>query len=66
MRRPVYRDLVATGFPAGVAAEDGVGLVYDGTSFAEAVSGRADGGAWRVAPGAEGAVSEEPIGVRAL
>jgi peptidase E len=65
MRRPVYRDLVAGGFPAGVAAEDGVGLVYEGTELVEAVSWREDGRGWRVALGAEGAaVSEEPIAAR--
>ena len=64
MRRPVYRELVADGFPGGVAAEDGVGLVYDGTEFAEAVSWREGGGAWRVARGSDGVVSEEAISVR--
>jgi peptidase E len=65
MRRPVYRDLVAGGFPAGVAAEDGVGLLYEGTELVEAVSWREDGRGWRVALGAEGAaVSEEPIAAR--
>lgn len=47
-RRPVYTELVRNGFPAGVAAEDGVGLVYDGTEFVEAVAWRADAKAWRV------------------
>jgi dipeptidase E len=65
MRRPVYRDLVADGFPEGVAAEDGVGLVYEGTELAEAVSWREDGAAFRVmrARSAD-AVSEERIAAR--
>jgi dipeptidase E len=65
MRRPVYRDLVAGGFPAGVAAEDGVGLVYAGTEFVEAVSWRADGAAFRVSgAGSVDAVFEERIAAR--
>jgi peptidase E len=66
MRRPVYRDLVATGFPDGVAAEDGVGLVYDGVEFVEAVSWRADGAAWFVSRTGGDAVSEERVPARAL
>ena len=67
MRRPVYRDLVAGGFPGGVAAEDGVGLVYSGTSFEEAVSWREDGAAWLISgAGSVDAVSEERLAARAL
>jgi hypothetical protein len=65
MRQPVYRDLVAGGFPEGVAAEDGVGLVYSGMDLVEAVSWRADGAAWRVsAAGSRDAVSEERLEAR--
>ena len=65
MRRPVYRDLVAGGFPEGIAAEDGVGLVYEGTELVEAVSWRPDGAAFRVsAAGSAEAVSEERIPAR--
>jgi dipeptidase E len=65
MRRPVYRDLVAGGFPSGIAAEDGVGLVYDGTEFVEAVSWRTDAAAFRVSgAGSADAVSEERIAAR--
>jgi peptidase E len=66
MRRPVYRELVADGFPEGVAAEDGVGLVYDGTEFVEAVSWREDGAAFRVTRDGAGAVSEERVPARAV
>jgi hypothetical protein len=70
----MYRELVADGFPEGVAAEDGVGLVYEGTELVEAVSWRPDGQAFRVGrgsgsgsgSGSDGVVSEEPISVRAL
>src|SRR5436853_291750 len=61
MRRPVFRELVTNGFPAGVAAEDGVGLLYEGTDFVEAISWRPDGCAWRVGP-----ESEDLIEVRTL
>src|SRR5436190_6131010 len=61
MRQPVYRELVADGFPPGVAADDGVGLLYDGTELVEAVSWRDDGRAFRVAR-----AGEEPIPVRTL
>jgi dipeptidase E len=66
MRRPVYRDLVAGGFPDGIAAEDGVGLVYEGAEFAEAVSCREEGAAFRVARAGTDAVSEERIAARVL
>jgi peptidase E len=64
MRRPAYRELVAEGFPAGIAAEDGVGLVYDGDELVEAVSWRDDGAAWRVTRTGAGSVSEERIAAR--
>jgi peptidase E len=66
MRRPVYRDLVAGGFPEGIAAEDGVGLVYDGTGLSEVVSWREDGAAFRVTRAGADAVSEERIAARKL
>jgi len=64
MRRPVYRELVANGFPAGVAAEDGVGLVYEGTERVDVVSWRSDGAAWLVSRGGDGSVSEERVAAR--
>jgi hypothetical protein len=33
-RRPVYKSLVANGFPPGVAADDCVALRFDGTELA--------------------------------
>jgi peptidase E len=65
MRRPVYRELVANGFPDGVAAEDGVGLLYDRGELTEAVSWRQDGAAFRVKRDG-GDVSEERIDARTL
>ena len=49
------------GFPAGLAADDGVALRFDGTELAEVVSAREGAGAYRVTP--EG---EEPIEPRLL
>src|SRR5205823_3478906 len=37
-RRPVYRQLVSEGLPAGYAVEDSVGIVFHETGFVEAVT----------------------------
>lgn len=56
-RRPTYRRLVDAGeLPAGLAAEDGVGLHFVGTELAEAVTARPEGRAFRVEPGVEEAL----------
>jgi peptidase E len=47
-RRPAYHRLVGEGFPAGLAADDFVGLRFEGTELAEAVTSRADAAAYRV------------------
>jgi peptidase E len=47
-RRPVYRQLVADGFPPGLAADDGVGLHFAGTELVEAVTVREGAHAYRV------------------
>ena len=60
-RRPVYTALVRDGFPAGYAADDGVGLVFDGTELREVVSAVDGSRAYRVS--AEG---EEPLEARLL
>jgi peptidase E len=60
-RRPVYQELVASGFPAGYAADDGVGLHFVGTELHEVLSYRAEARAYRVEPG-----SETPLAVRLL
>jgi peptidase E len=61
LRRPRYRDLVDGGFPAGVAAEDGVALRYDGSELAEVVTCRPGAQAYRVEPG-----TESPLPTRLL
>jgi peptidase E len=55
-RRPVYTQLVATGLPAGVAADDDVALHYVGTELREAVTSREGAAAYRVEPDGETAL----------
>ena len=61
LRRPTYQQLIAEQvLPAGIAADDDVALVYDGTRFVEAVSTRETALAFLLKrSGAE--VVEEPI-----
>lgn len=48
-RRPAYHRAVASGaLPAGIAADDGVALRYQGTELVEVVSSRPEARAWRV------------------
>jgi len=60
-RRPVYTRLVADGFLAGIACDDGAAAVFRGTELVEIVADR---------PGAQGyrvtAAGEEPIATRLL
>jgi dipeptidase E len=64
-RRPVYRRLVADGFPPGLAADDEVGLLFRGTEFVEAVTSRTDGaGAYHVSQAGEERI--EPRRLRTL
>jgi len=53
LRRPRYRKLVDDGFPPGVAADDGVGLHFEGTELVEAVTCRPGAAAYRVGAGGE-------------
>jgi dipeptidase E len=55
-RRPVYRALVADGFPPGYAADDGAALHFVGTDLHEVVAVTADARAYRVEPGSETAL----------
>jgi len=53
-RRPVYRRLVDEGeLPAGLAADDNVGLHFVGTELLEAVTNRSTAAAYRVQRGTE-------------
>jgi dipeptidase E len=60
-RRPVYRALVDGGFPAGYAADDGVGLRFVGRELAEVVTTREGATAYRLEAG-----SETPLAPRLL
>jgi peptidase E len=53
LRRPRYRELVDGGFPAGIAADDGVALRYEGAQLVEVVTARPEARAYRVEPGVE-------------
>jgi peptidase E len=54
MRRPVYTRLVNEGaLKPGYAADNGVGLVFEGTTLVEAVAAVPNAAAWRVEPGRE-------------
>jgi dipeptidase E len=55
-RRPVFTQLVAAGLPAGIAADDDVGLVYAGAELQEIVASHAGATAYRVEPGGERAL----------
>ena len=48
LRRPRYRELVESGFPEGVAADDGVGLHFAGLELREVVTCRPAAAAYRV------------------
>jgi dipeptidase E len=61
LRRPRYRELVDSGFPEGVAADDGVGLHYVGTELREAVTCRPGAAAYRVTHD-----GEERLGTRLI
>jgi peptidase E len=60
-RRPVYARLVAEGFPAGIACDDGAAAVYRGTKLLEIVADRAGALGYRVS-----AAGIEPIETRLL
>jgi peptidase E len=61
-RRAVFRELVASGeLPAGYATEDGVGLLYAGTTLLEAVTILPGRHAWHVTPDGDGGYAEEAI-----
>jgi peptidase E len=52
-RRPVYQELVANGFPPGLAADDAAALHFVGTELHEVVCVREGAKAYRVEPGGE-------------
>ena len=63
-RRPLFHRLVAERtIPPGYATDDGVGVVYRGTSFAGAVGENQGGGAYFVECGSDDVVNEAPLDV---
>ena len=60
-RRPVYTQLVANGFPPGVAADDDVALHYVGTELREAVTSREGARAYRVTVAGEEALETKVL-----
>jgi peptidase E len=66
-RRPLFQSLIADGtLPAGYATDDGAGVLYRGTDFAEAVSEKDGAGAYFVEAGPDGVAVETPLDVRPL
>jgi peptidase E len=63
-RRPLFHRLIADNtLPAGYATDDGVGVVYRGTSLAEAVAENRSGGAYFVDRDGDGAAVEARLDV---
>jgi len=63
-RRPLYRKFVAEGTLApGYAADDGVGLVFRGTEYVEAVSCKPGASAHRVEPAGPAGAAAAPTAV---
>jgi hypothetical protein len=64
-RRPVFQSLVGDGTLApGYATEDGVGVLYRGESFVEAVTEQAGKTAYYVSRSPDGTVTEQPLDTR--
>lgn len=66
-RRPLFQRLIADGtLPAGYATDDGVGLLYRGTDFVEAVSERDGAAGYFVSATVSGAAEEIRLDTRRL
>jgi peptidase E len=61
-RRPRYRELLGAGLPAGIAADDGVGLHYTGTALTEAVTCRPGAAAYRTTADGEDRIEARLLG----
>jgi dipeptidase E len=64
-RAPTYRELVANGFPAGYAADDGCALLFEDGKLADVVASRRTASGYRVELTDQGVV-ETPLGARYL
>ena len=60
-RRPVYTELVANGFPSGIALDDTAAARYDGTELQEVVASTPEAHGYHVGPD-----GEVPLPVRVL
>jgi peptidase E len=66
-RRPLFQSLIADGtLPSGYATDDGVGLLYRGAEFVEALSEEDGKGAYFVERAADGTAVETALDVRRL
>lgn len=66
-RRPLFQSLIASGeLPAGYATDDGVGVLYRGTEFVEALTERDGSAAYFVEPGPDGTAIETQLDTRLL
>jgi peptidase E len=66
-RRPLFQRLVADGtLPPGYATDDGAGMLYRGTEFAEAVTEIDGADVYFVEHGADGRAVETALGARRL
>jgi peptidase E len=66
-RRPLFQSLIASGtLPAGYATDDGVGVLYRGTDFVEAVSEEDGKSAYWVERNAQGEAVETVLDTRRL
>jgi peptidase E len=66
-RRPVFHSLIGDGTLApGYATEDGVGVLYRGDRFVEALTEKAGKTAYYVSRSSDGTVTEQPLDTRLL
>jgi dipeptidase E len=65
-RRPLYRSLVADGFPPGIACDDLAAAHFVGTELTEIVASDPSSRAYRVVRGADGSAHEEVLPARNL
>lgn len=66
-RRPLFQRLIADGtLPAGYATDDGAGVLYRGTEFAEALAERDGARGYFVEPGPDGTAVETELATRRL
>jgi len=64
-RRPAYHRLVGGGLQPGIALDDGVAAVFEGTAVAEIVTARPEARAYSV-EASDGNVQETPLDARVL